>query len=480
MMVVAPILLKFQSHLQTLFAAVACAFLGLSISVVAIAASSSPPAPASSPHYNRTDGVISFWQWKVSRDPDDFFSYDRLGAAYIQKARETGDITYYGLAEDSLKKSLALESKDREAVTALAHLATVYFGEHRFADAIDYANRAEALKTGDVSQYAIIGDARLEMGQYDKAAAAFNLLREAAKSTDHSGPRTEYLAETRFAALDFIEGKASRSEAELRQAVAMAREVNAPAENVAWTQFMLGEELFMTGDCEAAEQCYRDSLESYPGYHRALAGLAKIEAAKHHYDKAAQFYHDAIARIPLPIYAAALGDVYIKMGRHDEARKQFELVEYIAQLSVLNKTVYNRELAMFYADHDIKLPESVTLASKELEIRKDIYSWDVFAFALYKNGDYKGAADADVHAVALGTPDPLLLFHAGVIQRALGNDRRATDYLRRALALNPEFHVLYADVARSDLRDLEIKAADDKMKSATLTQVRERNSDDAR
>lgn len=439
----------------------------------------SPAAQPTASHYNRTDGVISFWQWKASRDPDDFFPYDRLGAAYIQKARETGDITYYGLAEASLKKSLAIESTNREAVTALAHIATVYFGEHRFADAIDYANRAQALKTGDVSQYAIIGDARLEMGQYDKAAAAFNSLRAAAESPEYSGARTEYLAESRFAALDFIEGKAARSQDELRHAIAMAREVNAPAENVAWTQFMLGEELFMTGNAEAAERAYRESLKSYGGYHRALAGLAKVEAAKHHYNKAAELYREAIARIPLPIYAAALGDIYTKMGRGDDARKQFDLVEYIAHLSTLNKTVYNRELAMFYADHDIKTSESVALARKELEIRKDIYSWDVLAFALYKNGDLKAAADADAHAIALGTQDPLLFFHAGVIQYAVRNDRRATEYLRRALALNPEFHVLYADVARSDLRDLETKSADAKMKSTAVAQFHN-HSEDAR
>jgi tetratricopeptide (TPR) repeat protein len=260
----------------------------------------------------------------------------------------------------------------------------------------------------------------------------------------------------------------------------MAREVGAPAENVAWTQFMLGEELFMTGNSEAAEDSYRESLKSYPGYHRAIAGLAKIEAARHHYDKAAELYRSAIERIPLPTYAAALGDVYTKMGRHDDARKQFALVEYIAHLSALNKTVYNRELAMFYSDHDIKIAESVALARKELEIRKDIYSWDVLAFALYKNRDYQAAAAADAHAIALGTDDPLLLFHAGVIQHAVGNDRRAIEYLHHALGLNPEFHVLYADVARNDLRDLETKSADAKMKSAAVAQAHDRNFEDAR
>jgi tetratricopeptide (TPR) repeat protein len=421
-------------------------------------ASRQSPAAVSSHRYNQTDGTIRFWQWKVSRDPDDYFNYDHLGAAYIQKARETGDITYYSLAEQSLGRSLALESKDREAVSALAHMAAVYFGEHRFPDAIDYARRAAALKTGDVSQYAIIGDAQLEMGEYAKAAESFAKLREAARSPEHASARIQYLAESRWAALDFIEGHAARSEAELKQAIDTATAAQAPAENIAWTQFMLGEELFLTGEIAGAENSYRASLKSYPGFHRALSGLARVSAAEHKYDEAAQFYVQAIGVIPLPIYAAALGDVYQKMERVDDARKQYELVEYIARLNAMNKIVYNRELALFYADHDRQLPESAELARNELQVRKDIYTWDVFAFALYKTGRPRKAAEADAHALSLGTPDPLLYFHAGMIARALGEHAKERDYFRHALALNPDFHVLYADVARRDLREIDDKS----------------------
>jgi hypothetical protein len=53
---------------------------------------------------HQTDNEIRFFQWKVARDPDDQFNYDRLGVAYIQKARETGDVTYYNLAAKSLEK----------------------------------------------------------------------------------------------------------------------------------------------------------------------------------------------------------------------------------------------------------------------------------------------------------------------------------------------------------------------------------------
>jgi tetratricopeptide (TPR) repeat protein len=149
----------------------------------------------------------------------------------------------------------------------------------------------------------------------------------------------------------------------------------------------------------------------------------------------------------MPVYVAELGDVYAKIGRTEDAKKAYDLVEYIARLSTLSQSVFNRELALFYADHDRKLEEAVTLAHNELAARKDVYTWDALAFALYKTGRDQEAAAADVNALRLGTLDPVLFFHAGMIAHARGDDRRARQYLQRALALNPHFHIFYADQA---------------------------------
>ncbi len=39
-----------------------------------------------------TDQLIQLYQARAAKEPGDFLSYGKLGAAYIQKARETGDI----------------------------------------------------------------------------------------------------------------------------------------------------------------------------------------------------------------------------------------------------------------------------------------------------------------------------------------------------------------------------------------------------
>jgi tetratricopeptide (TPR) repeat protein len=227
-----------------------------------------------------------------------------------------------------------------------------------------------------------------------------------------------------------------------------------PSESIAWTQFMLGEEYFQTGDLKNAEAAERDALTAFPHYHHALAELGKIHAAQGRFPESVEFYKRALEVIPLPSYAGALGDVYSKLGNRTEAKKQYDLVEFIGHLSALNNVAYNRELAMFYADHDLKPGKALELAQKELDVRHDIYTWDCLAWALYKNGRATEALPALSKAMALGTKDAMLFFHAGMIQHAVGDDAKASEYLALALATNPHFHVVYALTAQETLTQL--------------------------
>jgi tetratricopeptide (TPR) repeat protein len=120
----------------------------------------------------------------------------------------------------------------------------------------------------------------------------------------------------------------------------------------------------------------------------------------------------------------------------------------------VNQSRYNRELAVFYADHDIKLSQALDFARQELDIRQDIYAHDLLAWALYKNGRPEEALVAITEALQQGTQDAKLFFHAGMIYHRLGDVAQAKIYLERALALNPHFHLFHADVARHTLTEL--------------------------
>ena len=152
--------------------------------------------------------------------------------------------------------------------------------------------------------------------------------------------------------------------------------------------------------------------------------------------------------LPQPTTLAALGDLLIKTGNVDKAQLQYDTVELIAKLAAFNRQVYNRDLVIFYADHDIKIVEGLELARAEFAVRKDIYGYDALAWALYKNGLYDEAAEAIAEAMKFGTQDPNLYYHAGMIYNKLGEKKSAREHLERALKLNPHFSILQADEAR--------------------------------
>jgi tetratricopeptide (TPR) repeat protein len=400
------------------------------------------PSPLS-----ETDKQIQTLQDHAKAAPGDYSGYDELGSAFFQKARETGDIAYYGLAEQTLKKALALAPQDFRAADPLVHMALVYMGEHRFADALAYTQKAIGTGSGNLAAFAIEGDAYTDMGDYDEAATAYNAVESLGRVTS-SPLGLAYMSNSRMAYLSYLRGDSAEAIGLMKSAIAAALQTNVPRENLAWLYFELGERYFQAGDLGNAELSYRSGIAADPNHYRSLAGLAKVRAAQGKLEESVELYQRSIAIIPFPVYVAELGDVYKKLGRANEAQQQYDLVEYIGHFNKLNQVLANRELALFYADQGIKLPEALELARKEFEVRHDIYTWDTLAWVLYQNGRFQEAAEAITEALALQTNDALLLFHAGMIYHSLAKDSEAEDFLSRALKTNPHFHIFQAEVAR--------------------------------
>jgi tetratricopeptide (TPR) repeat protein len=413
------------------------------------------PEALLTPQPTGTGHIIHSAQVTVSRNPNDATGYAGLGAAYFQRARETGDVSDYQLAEQSLTRSLDLVSADFSADAALGTMAEVCMGEHRFADALNYAQRALSLGTGDVSPFAVIGDAYADMGEYEKAGVAYGRLTPPNITLS---PRAAYARESRMSYLKFIAGDTAGAISLMKTAVTEGVEAQLPSENLAWLYYELGEFYTQAGDSVSADTAYVAALTIHPGDYRAMASLAKLRANNGRYAEAIVLYQKAVAVVPMPIFVAELGDLYAKSGNQAEAQKQYALVGYIGLLGHINQVLHNRDLALFYADHDMKLAEALDLAQKELEVRHDVYTWDVLAWALYKNGKLTEAAKASEKAMRFGTRDSLLLFHAGMIAERLGQREQARSELKEALQINPHFHLIYANAAQEKLAALEARS----------------------
>jgi tetratricopeptide (TPR) repeat protein len=391
----------------------------------------------------RTDNQIAYYQQLLRRNPGNAKALYGLGDALIRKARETGDPSYFNRAEEALKKSLEINPNN---AGAMRHLAYVFYSRHEFEPAAVHAGKAIEMDSRDGDSYGILGDALMETGEYQKADDAYRKMMQLEESL---------YSYSRRAGLKSVRGDSSGAMADLERAVAAGKAAKQPAESIAWAEWQLGNDHFSLGKLEKAEAYYGQSLTTYPNYYRALAGMAQVRAAQKRFDEAIDLYSKAVAILPMPEYIAALGDVYSKIEKSDEARKQYELVEYIGKLNALNQALYNRELAYFYADHDIKPKEGLELAQRELEYRRDIYAYDVLAWNLYRNGKAEEARDEINSALRLGTRDAKLFYHAGMIYHRLGDKPNAKKYLKLALETNPYFHILFADEAAQTLKALE-------------------------
>jgi tetratricopeptide (TPR) repeat protein len=406
----------------------------------------SPPTDALSSERAATEGIIRTLEERLKRDPEDFIAANKLAGYYLQRQRETGDVNYLNLTARAVRSSLATLPAEMNK-GGLAMLAEVEYANHNFAAARDHALRLVELDPAKSYSHQILGDAQLELGEYEKATEAFRRMKSLSGITVSS--------ETRLARLAFLQGNVDAAQTHLSAALAAATNSDSPRrETLAWCQWRLGEFKFAVGDYKAAEQNYRDSLKTFPDYYRALAGLASARAAQDDLREAIEGFERVTRIVPDPVFIATLGDLYKLAGREKESEAQYRLVEQIARLNAMNGALYNRQLALFRADHDMNSEEAYAEAVKEYELRQDIYGADAVAWTALKDGKLGEAQAKMKEALRLGTKDAKLYYHAGMIARRTGNTTAARDYLKRALALNPRFDPLQSALAREALAAL--------------------------
>jgi tetratricopeptide (TPR) repeat protein len=380
-----------------------------------------------------TSSLVADLQSRLRANPRDEHSYVLLGLVYQQRARETGDPSWYRRSEGALRRALALDGKDYLSVSGLGALA---LSRHRFDVALRLGAQARALNPDSARAYGVIGDALVELGRYHDAFRAFDTMNRLRPSLS-SYARVSYGRE--------LLGHTAAAIRAMKLAVDAA---TGAAEPTAWTHVQLGKLYGNHGRLAEAEREYRVALQLFPGYAYGLDALAQVLSAKGEYRQAIALERQAVDAIPLPQYVTALGDLYRVTGRPALARRQYALIGAIEKLLNANGVKTDLEIALFQIDHGIAMRHALARARSAQAQRPSIDGDDVLAWALARNGRCREALDHSKHALRLGTQDALKFFHRGMIERCLGRTGAGRAWFRKALALNPHFSLVWAPVAQ--------------------------------
>ena len=373
---------------------------------------------------------------KVQANAADFVAWNKIADAELTLLSTTGEIAHLTRAAAAVERSLKTANPEFNR-GGLAMRARVALASHRFADARRDAEQLRALMPDSGYPPQLLGDALFNLGEYDAAGRAW----EQALARDGSNPATE----PRLAQLDLIHGRVEPARERLTTALELARKLTPPApETVAWCEVQLGELAFRSGDWETAETHYTAALSATPDDSAAQDHLAELRGAQGRFDEALALYTRAIERTPRPEFMQALGDLCIAAGKAGDAKlwRDRALAAYLASVE-RGEVLYLHHLTGFYADSLNEPAKALDCARRDFALRPSISACDALAWALRKAGQLDEAAAMSARALATGTRDPHILYHAGMIRMGAGDIAGGGVLLQQALAANPRYNTFH-------------------------------------
>jgi len=364
-----------------------------------------PGAPPTS-----ADGLrrrIADTEARLRDQPGDAGAAVLLADALLRQARATNDGRPAGRAAEVLGSALKEHPGQYDA---LRMLGAIELSLHRFRDALEVARRARDLRPDDAWNYGVMGDALIELGEYDRAFEAFDTM---------VAKRPGAAAYARVAYARELQGDLPGA-LEAMQLAAKATPPQDP-EAQAWYAAQIGELKLRMGQVDEAEREYRRAAFLFPGYPHALIGQGKVKAARGDRDGALAIYLEQVKRTPTLDLAARIGDLYAERGAANEAERYYQLAEDLAGPAAAQTEA---NLALFLAERGRKLPEAVRIAEAVAAARHDIFTEDALAWAYFKTGRISDAFAASQQALRTGTRDERVLARAVQIRMAARMTRR--------------------------------------------------------
>jgi tetratricopeptide (TPR) repeat protein len=345
---------------------------------------------------------------------------------WVKAARRMRDANLYLHADACAEASLAIQPGN---LPGLELRALVLMQDHEFEKAKRAVEQILAEDPTRALALGVLADAALELGQIEEARDAVQ------RRMDLSPDAPTY---ARASHLYWLHGQTEDAKIAIREALAIGRDENDP--HASAQLFVQAAELFWgLGDYDGADAIYLRALDYAATDHAALRGRAKVALSRHQPLRAIEILQRLDQNDPQ--VAWLLADAYELAGDEAHAKEQQAKVLALAHGDGLL-------IARFLSTKGIDAEKAVAAIEAEASHRSGIEIEDVRAWAHYRAGRCDAAKRGSEKAIALGTREARLWYHAGAIQLACGDRERGKRLIAEALALNPGFDVTGAREAK--------------------------------
>jgi tetratricopeptide (TPR) repeat protein len=351
---------------------------------------------------------------------------------YLEQYYDTDDVIQIGMAEAAARGAVGADS----TALALLQLARVRIAQAYFDEAVTLLRRVVIQHRYDPVVWGLMGDAFISSGHYRSADSCYHIMYQVDEG---------FVSLMRIARWSEKFGEFGEAIAYMDRALADAKK-NASNRDVSDAYAQLAGIFFARGFVDAALENIDSSLAISPDVVPRIAMRADILRVKGLAAESDRIYERLPDLSPHPFYKTKLARVYNGRGERTRADSLVRVAadEY-DELSLKYHSVIARRYIEFLLDFDIDAKRALALAYAQSRKQRDIYSYELLAWAYYKNGQYDLAWSSIGLGLRRRATDPRVVYRASLIAKAAGKDDRYRVFSERSRELNPLAPAMYGE-----------------------------------
>lgn len=360
----------------------------------------------------------NFWSTKLEQTPNQYPFNAKVAATSTAIFKTTGAIEKLKEAEAQLL--IANKKTNFNNAGYLRGLARNYVSQHRFKEALEVLTKAEYNGEKLTQTHLMLVDVYLELGNLDKVEKYlskvknqnnFDYLIRLSKYNDHIGNLDK--------AITFLENALAKVEDSNKKSL------------IKWSYTNLGDYYGHAGRIIDSYNSYLKALALNPNNSYAKKGIAWIVFSYERNPKEALRILDKVSQENMsPDYYLLKAEIFEFL--ENESSKKKEINKYLeATKNTAYGAMYAKYDVLLYAESEALRKKSIAIAKQEVKDRPTAQSYDLLAWAYYKNNQFKKAIDITREYVLDKTFEPEALLHAALILKK--DDRADITNLKKEL-----------------------------------------------